>query len=37
MFVGPHAPVVKIAVMLDGRIFVDGSPATMDSVRASLK
>lgn len=26
MPVDPHAPVFKIAVMLDGRISVDGSP-----------
>jgi|SRR5215472_8827193 len=31
------APVLKIAVASDGRITVDGSPATMESVRASLK
>lgn len=37
MPVDPNAPVLKIAVMLDGRISVDGSPGTMDSVRASLK
>ena len=37
MPVDPNAPVLKIAVMLDGRLTVDGSPATMDSVRASLK
>lgn len=37
MPVDPNAPVLKIAVMLDGRISVDGFPATMDSVRASLK
>ncbi len=33
----PGTPVLKIAVMRDGRIFADGSPATMDSLRASLK
>ena len=37
MPVSPNAPVLKIAVSVDGRITVDGSPATMDSVRASLK
>jgi len=33
----PNAPVLKIAVMSDGRITVDGLPATMESVRDSLK
>jgi hypothetical protein len=37
MPVSPNAPILKIAVSVDGRITVDGSPATMDSVRASLK
>ena len=32
-----EAPILKIAVMADGRITVDGSPATIESVRASLK
>ena len=35
--VSPIAPILKIAVMADGRITVDGSPATMDSLRVSLK
>jgi hypothetical protein len=35
--VSPNAPTLKIAVMADGRITVDGSPAAMDSVRVSLK
>jgi hypothetical protein len=35
--VDPNAPVVRIALMADGRITVDGSPATIDSVRVSLK
>lgn len=35
--VSPNAPVLKIAVMTDGRITVDGSPATIDSLRVSLK
>jgi len=35
--VSPNAPVLKIAVMADGRITVDGSPATIDSLRVSLK
>jgi hypothetical protein len=34
--VSPNA-VLKIAVMADGRITVDGSPATIDSLRVSLK
>ena len=33
----PNPPILKIALMLDGRITVDGSPATMDSVRDSLR
>lgn len=33
----PNVPILKIALMLDGRITVDGSPATMESLRASLK
>ena len=33
----PNAPILKIAVMADGRIMVDGSPATMESLRTSLK
>ena len=33
----PHAPVLKIAVMSDGRIAVDELPATMESLRDSLK
>ena len=37
MAVSPNAPTLKIAVMDDGRIMVDGSPATIDSVRVSLK
>lgn len=32
-----NAPTLKIAVMADGRIIVDGNPATMDSLRLSLK
>jgi hypothetical protein len=30
-------PVVKIAVFADGRITVDGTAATLDAVRTSLK
>ena len=33
----PNPPILKIAVMTDGSITVDGSPATMESLRASLK
>ena len=33
----PDAPILKIAVMADGRVMVDGSPATMESLLASLK
>jgi hypothetical protein len=35
--VNSNAPILKIAVMADGRITVDGSPANIESVRASLK
>ena len=34
---GPSATILKIAVMTDGEITMDGSPATIDSLRASLK
>jgi hypothetical protein len=37
MQMNPNAPILKIAVMADGRITVDGSPATIDSVRVSLR
>jgi hypothetical protein len=37
MPVNPNAPILKIAVKTDGSITVDGSPATMDSLRVSLK
>jgi hypothetical protein len=30
-------PVLKIALMTDGRITVDGAPATLDSLQVSLK
>ena len=33
----PNAPVLKIGVMADGRITVDGKPATIESLRISLK
>jgi hypothetical protein len=37
MAVGPNATILKIAVMADGSITMDGSPTTTDSLRASLK
>ena len=37
MSVDPNAPVLRIAVMSGGRITVDGSPATVDTVRDALK
>jgi hypothetical protein len=37
MSVGPNVPILKIAVMANGRIIVDGSPVTIDSLRVSLK
>jgi hypothetical protein len=37
MPVNPSTPILKIAVLADGRITVDGSPATVDSLRVSLK
>src|ERR1700726_174737 len=33
----PAQPVLKIAVMADGRIAVNGAPATIQSLRESLK
>ncbi len=33
----PTQPILKIAVMADGRITVNGAPATMESLRESLK
>jgi TonB family protein len=33
----PTTPILKIAILADGRIMVDGSPATIDSLRLSLK
>ena len=35
--INPDAPVLKIAVTADGHITVDGCPASLDSVRVSLK
>jgi hypothetical protein len=32
-----NPPILKIAVMTNGSITADGSPATMESLRASLK
>jgi hypothetical protein len=32
-----NAPILKIAVMADGRITVDGKPGTIESLRGSLK
>jgi hypothetical protein len=33
----PAQPVLKVAVMADGRVTVDGAPATIASLRESLK
>jgi hypothetical protein len=33
----PTPPILKVAVMTDGRITVNGAPATMESFRESLK
>jgi hypothetical protein len=33
----PNVPILKIALTLDGRITVDGSPATIESLRVSLR
>ena len=33
----PAEPVLKVAVMSDGRITVDGAPATVELLRESLK
>src|SRR5262245_11464425 len=35
--ISPSPPILKVAVMADGRIAVDGSPATLESLRKSLK
>ena len=37
MSVNPNSPVLKIAVMADGRVTVEGCPTTIDSLRASLQ
>jgi hypothetical protein len=37
IFVMANPPVLKISAMANGRITVDGLPATIDSVRVSLK
>ena len=33
----PAQPILKVAVMADGRITVNGAPATMESLRESLR
>jgi hypothetical protein len=33
----PNAPVLKIAVLVDGSISANGSPTTVESLRESLK
>jgi hypothetical protein len=33
----PSRPIAKVAVMADGRVTLDGAPATIDSIRASFK
>ena len=33
----PNVPILKIALMVDGRMTVDGMPATMESLRSSLR
>lgn len=33
----PTQPILKVAAMADGRITVNGAPATMESFRVSLK
>jgi hypothetical protein len=35
--VASDAPIIKVAVLADGRITADGSPATVDSLRESFK
>jgi hypothetical protein len=37
IFVATNLPVLRVAVMANGRITVDGLPATIDSVRVSLR
>lgn len=34
---GPDAPVLKVAVFADGRLTVDGTTATIQSLQASLR
>ena len=36
MSLGPDSPILKIAVKVDGVVTVNGSPTTIDSLRASL-
>lgn len=33
----PNSPILKVAVLADGRITVDGLAATIESLRVSLK
>jgi hypothetical protein len=33
----PTPPILKVAVMTDGRVTVNGAPATLESFRESLK
>jgi hypothetical protein len=37
MPVDPNAPHVKVGVFCDGRLLVDGEPATIESLRASFR
>lgn len=37
MTANPNELILKIAVMADGRVTVDGNPASMESIRLSLK
>jgi hypothetical protein len=37
MGIDPNAPTLKIALMADGRITVNGSPSTLDALRVSLR
>ena len=34
---GTVAPIMKVAVLIDGRITADGSPATIESLQESFK
>src|SRR5947209_5525912 len=35
--VNPSAPILKIAVLADGRLTVDGAPSTVPALRESLR